>query len=208
VQEIRKGIVAGAVAALSVSALLQLNADLGLFPQLDWTGLFAADAGNRAAGWLLFASVGALCGALFAWADPDLPGDNLRQRGVAFAAGLWILHMLVILPLAGAGFMGLRHGIALPLATFVVCVIFGAVMGTAYAWLFLQSLRRRYRYEPPLVAPRRAPATERIEIAVRAAASAAPAPTAEVIELRPKAPAPKPRRTKPRKPARAAAPQA
>jgi hypothetical protein len=98
-----------------------------------------------AAAWALHFVVGAATGGLFAWLDPDLPGDSLRQRGVILASLAWLLMMFFIMPLSGAGVFGLYAGVLVPLGTLTLHVIFGAVMGGIYGWLILQAAPLRYR---------------------------------------------------------------
>ena len=141
-----KGMTAGVFAASLLAAILMLNAETGFMPELDFIALLGAVTGTgMAGGWLIHFTVGAALGGLFAWLDPDLPGDSLRQRGIILAAIAWVLMMFFVMPLAGAGVLGLNHGVMLPLATLALHIIFGAVMGGTYGWLILQAVPLRYR---------------------------------------------------------------
>jgi hypothetical protein len=108
-------------------------------------------------GWVIHFVVGALLGGLFAWLDPDLPGDSLRQRGMILAAIAWLLMMFFLMPLAGYGVFGLGQSVLLPLGALVLHMIFGLIMGGTYGWLLLQSAPLRYRHgrkrTPATVAP-------------------------------------------------------
>jgi hypothetical protein len=137
---------AGFAGAFVLAGLILLGRETGFMPGVDLVSLLGDLTGTGAiGGWLLHFVIGALWGALFAWLDPDLPGDGLRQRGVVFALIAWIVTMLFVLPLAGYGFFGLDYGVLLPMVTLALHIIFGAVMGGIYSWLILQAVPLRYR---------------------------------------------------------------
>ena len=145
-----KGMAAGFAAAAALAALLQLNAEYGYLPELDFAAMLGGLTGTGAAGgWVLHFLVGTLWGALFAWLDPDLPGDSLRQRGIVFGGVAWLAMMFLLMPLAGFGIFGLGYGVMLPLAALGLHLVFGAIMGGAYGWLILQAIPLRYREPPP-----------------------------------------------------------
>lgn len=142
-----KGMAAGLFAASVVAALLMLNAQSGFLPQLDFVGVVGSLLGIGATGaWALYFILAAIVGGLFAWLDPDLPGDSLRQRGMIFASFFWAVLAILIMPLGGLGFLGLNHGVTLPLAALALHLIFGAVLGGSYGWLLLQSAPLRFRH--------------------------------------------------------------
>lgn len=143
---IYKGMAAGLAGASVLAALLLINAETGIMPELDFVALVGHLTGaGIAGGWIVHFVFGAAVGGLFAWLDPDLPGDSLRQRGIILAGGAWLMMMFLLMPLGGAGFFGLNVGVLLPLATLALHVIFGAVMGGTYGWLLLQTTPLRYR---------------------------------------------------------------
>lgn len=149
VSYIHKGMAAGFAAAAMLAALLQLNIEYGFLPALDFAAMLGGLTGTGAiGGWVLHFIIGMLWGALFAWLDPDLPGDSLRQRGIVFSGAAWLAMMFLLMPLAGFGFFGLGDGVMLPLAALGLHIVFGAVMGSAYGWLILQALPLRYREQP------------------------------------------------------------
>lgn len=142
-----KGIAAGLFAASVVAVFLMLNAQSGFLPELDFVALLGSLTGVGAmGGWALHFILAAIMGGLFAWLDPDLPGDSLRQRGMIFASFFWAVLAVLIMPLGGLGFLGLNHGMTLPLAALALHLIFGAVLGGSYGWLLLQSAPLRFRH--------------------------------------------------------------
>jgi hypothetical protein len=146
VRYIYKGIAAGLAAAAVLAAILRVNAEIGFLPELDFIALVGRLTSTGQVGGLIIHFIfGAALGGAFAWLDPDLPGDSLRQRGVIVASAAWLLMMFLLLPLGGLGVFGLNVSVLLPIATLALHIIFGAVMGGAYGWLLLQSVPWRYR---------------------------------------------------------------
>ena len=143
---IYKGMAAGLAGASVLAALLLINAETGFIPELDFVALVGHLTGTgMTGGWIVHFIFSAAVGGLFAWLDPDLPGDSLRQRGIILAGATWLLMMFFVMPLGGSGFFGLNVGVLLPLATLLLHIIFGGVMGGIYGWLLLQSTPLRYR---------------------------------------------------------------
>lgn len=66
--------------------------------------------------------------------EPMLSGPGWR-RGVIFAVVPWLLSIIIFLPVAGGGLLGMDLGAGpLPvIGNFLLHVVYGAVLGTAYA---------------------------------------------------------------------------
>jgi hypothetical protein len=86
-------------------------------------------------GWIMHFVIGTLLwGILYAWIAPHLTGAHW-YRGALFATGAWLIMMIVMMPMAGAGLFGLKIGMMAPVATLVLHWIYGAVLGAVYgAW--------------------------------------------------------------------------
>jgi len=54
------------------------------------------------------------------------------KSAIIFSIGAWILMMIGPLPMVGAGFFGLKMGMMAPVATLVLHLIWGAVLGWTY----------------------------------------------------------------------------
>lgn len=54
---------------------------------------------------------------------------------MVFGVGAWLLMMVALMPMAGAGLFGLGLGIMAPVMTLVLHMIFGAVLGWTYGRL-------------------------------------------------------------------------
>lgn len=134
---IGKGIAAGFAATIVLSLIMVMKQTMGLMPELNPIHMLSQmmDTQTAAVGWVAHFFIGAVIwGALYAWLDAKLPGPHWL-RGILFATGAWLLMMIVVMPMAGAGVFGLQIGMMAPVATLVLHWIFGAVLGGLYgAW--------------------------------------------------------------------------
>ncbi|MGE0852612.1 MAG: DUF6789 family protein [Hyphomicrobiaceae bacterium] len=130
-----KGMVAGFVATVVLSGLMVMKAMMGVMPELDVISMLTTmmGASSPIAGWLAHFAIGAFVwGGLFALLEPSLPGQSHWVRGVVFGIGAWILMMIAVMPMAGAGMFGMSLGMMAPVMTLGLHVIFGAVLGGTY----------------------------------------------------------------------------
>ncbi len=130
-----KGMIAGFVATVVLSALMIMKAMMGVMPDLNPIQMIADMLGAPPAiGWMMHFMIGTvLWGTLFAWLDPTLPGERHWLRGIVFAAGAWLIMMIAMMPMAGAGFFGSHLGMATPVMTLLLHIVFGFVLGAVYA---------------------------------------------------------------------------
>ena len=131
---IGRGIAAGFVATIVLSAMMLVKHSMGLMPELDPIAMITAMAGanSPALGWIAHFVIGSiLWGIGFAVVSPYLPGP-FWLRGVIFAVGAWLLMMIVMMPMAGAGLFGLGLSMMTPVATLVLHIVFGLVLGGVY----------------------------------------------------------------------------
>ncbi len=52
-----------------------------------------------------------------------------------FATAAWLLMMVIVMPLAGAGLFGVHIGLIAPILTLVLHLVYGTVLGGFYGWL-------------------------------------------------------------------------
>ncbi|MBW6493890.1 MAG: hypothetical protein K0B16_04940 [Burkholderiaceae bacterium] len=132
-----KGLIAGFVATAVLSLLMVVKSAMGLMPELDVIAMLSAMMGSSLAmGWVAHFMIGAVIwGGLFALVAPSLPGGSHWLKGVSFGIAAWVLMMVAVMPMAGAGFFGMQLGMSAPVMTLVLHVIFGAVLGAVYAAL-------------------------------------------------------------------------
>src|SRR5215467_5607633 len=116
---IGRGIVAGFVATVVLSAMMLMKQSMGLMPGLDPIGMITSMAGasSLAIGWIGHLVIGTIFwGIGFAIVSPYLPGPHWL-RGAIFATGAWLMMMIVMMPIAGAGLFGQRLGMMTPVVT-------------------------------------------------------------------------------------------
>lgn len=132
-----KGIVAGFIATVVLSILMIVKAFshwLSAFNAIE--GIHRLTGGPLVMGWVGHFAIGSiLWGVLFAVLYSRLPGGQGWVRGVVFGLMAWLAMMLLFLPVAGYGFFGLAIGWPVAGLTLVLHVIYGAVLGSAYATL-------------------------------------------------------------------------
>lgn len=139
---IGRGIAAGFVATVVLSAMMLIKHSMGLMPELDPIAMITAMAGasSPAVGWIGHFVIGSIFwGVGLAIVSPYLPGPY-GLRGIIFAAGAWLMMMLVVMPMAGAGLFGLGLGMMVPVATLAMHVVFGLVLGGIYGLLSAKQL--------------------------------------------------------------------
>ena len=137
-----RAMMAGFIATLVLSALMVMKAMMGIMPGLDLPRMIAGMMGRPdtpAVGWLVHFMIGTVgYGAALALLDDHLPGNSHVVHGILLAIGGWRIMMVMLMPMAGAGFFGMTMGIMAPMMTLVLHLIFGAVLG----WYYKQAIDR------------------------------------------------------------------
>lgn len=70
-------------------------------------------------------------GLAFALLGARLPGDLVMQ-GVILSLIGWLIMMIVVMPIAGAGLFALSLGIGATIMTLLLHIVFGAVLGAVF----------------------------------------------------------------------------
>ena len=134
---IRRGLIAGFIATVVLSALMLMKKSMGVMPELDPIGMISAMAGARSPiiGWIGHFAIGTVFwGIGFAIVSRYLPGPYWA-RGVVFGVAAWLMMMIVVMPMADAGFFGLGLGMTVPVAALILHAVYGAVLGIVYGLL-------------------------------------------------------------------------
>ncbi|MEF2548484.1 DUF6789 family protein [Aurantimonas sp. E1-2-R+4] len=137
------GVIAGFVATIVLSAIMLMKSAMGLMPQLNVIQMLTEMGTNYGGlpaspviGWIMHLFIGSiLWGLIFAATAPMWPGSSYLARGASFSVSAWLLMMIVAMPMAGAGFFGMALGIMAPIATLVLHVIYGLVLGAVFGRL-------------------------------------------------------------------------
>ena len=134
-----KGMIAGLVATLVLSALMVMKAKMGILPELDLPKMIAgmmSKPDEPMLGWAIHFMIGVvLYGVAIALLGGRLPSDGSIGRGVLIAVAGWLVMMVMLMPMVGAGMFGMKMGMMAPVMTLVLHLIFGAVLGWIYTRL-------------------------------------------------------------------------
>jgi uncharacterized membrane protein YagU involved in acid resistance len=137
---IKSGLIAGFAATCVLSLLMLLKGSVGLLPQLnpihdivDVADKFTGADFPSALGWAGHFFLGTIVwGLVFAWLEAALPGVPI-VKGLLFGFFAWVLMMVLFMPLAGQGFFGFKNGPPAAVASLILHLIYGAVLGLVYA---------------------------------------------------------------------------
>ena len=133
-QKITDGLISGLAATIVLSALMIAKSMMGLMPQLNVIHMLAHMLGTPLiVGWLAHFVIGTVAwGIGFALIHDAIPGGNAIAKGMVFATGAWLAMMILVLPMAGAGFFGSHLGPMAAVMTLILHLIFGAVLGGTF----------------------------------------------------------------------------
>jgi Family of unknown function (DUF6789) len=140
---IAKGMIAGFAATVVLSVLMVMKSMMGVMPEMNAIGMltgmahqFMGTPATPLVGWLLHFMIGGFAwGILFAALVRVIPGKSPTIKGMVFGTAAWLLMMVMVMPMAGAGLFAVNLGIGAPIATLMLHWVFGAVLGGVYAKL-------------------------------------------------------------------------
>lgn len=138
-EHIGKGLLAGLIATIVLSALMVMKSSMGIMPELDLPKMIAGMMGSAdrpMIGWVIHFMIGVgLYGLAMVLLDKHLPGDSRVSHGMMIGFAGWLIMMIMLMPMAGAGMFGMRLGFMAPMMTLILHLIFGAVLGWTYGLL-------------------------------------------------------------------------
>lgn len=131
------GLLAGLAATIVLSVLMLGTSAIGLgvdaieeLRQLGATHFGLPD--SPVVAWIAHAVIGVvLWGLVFAGTYETWPGAP-ALKGAMFALMIWLLTMSMFMPMVGAGFFGTSIGLAAPVTTLVLYLVFGVVLGAVF----------------------------------------------------------------------------
>jgi len=134
---IKNGLIAGFVATLVLSVLFVMKSAMGITPELDIIVMLSAMMGTPLAmGWVAHFMIGTIVwGGLFAVANSVIPGKSQTVKGILLGIAAWLMMMIVVMPMAGAGLFGSAFGMIGSAMPLMLHLIFGAVLGFSYGLL-------------------------------------------------------------------------
>lgn len=125
------------IGTLILSILMIIKGFMGVMPEFNAIRDLATAVGSNsmAVGWLLHFVLGTFVwGFIFAFLVDYLKGFYWL-RGLEFAFLLWLGMMIVFMPIAGNGFFAAHLGGPTVVASLVLHLIFGFVLGLCYRLL-------------------------------------------------------------------------
>ena len=132
-------VISSAVATFVAAAMMMMNNALHSIPELHVARTLAGILGHPdtpLVGWVAFLILGVLvCGLLFAGVAPRIPTRSYLVKGLIFGVGSWLFMMVVMMPLAGAGFFGVVRGHVLPLASLVLNLSYWLTLSLVFRYL-------------------------------------------------------------------------
>ena len=134
---VSKGIFAGFIATIILSLLMMLKAMMGMMPELNVIQMLTQMSGapSPSVGWAMHFMIGSVIwGGLFALLYDRIPGGSALMKGIVFGIAAWLLMMVMVMPMAGAGLFGMNFGMAAPVMTLMLHIIFGMVLGLVYGF--------------------------------------------------------------------------
>lgn len=133
VQRVKIGLIAGLIAVAFTTAVNVISRALGLLPEaLDMkymAEVFIDPARDPASAFVLGVLIHIASGTLIGIAYALLVRSFTPVSGMIFMVATWLLMMLVLFPLTHRGFFGLSQGPVMPVATFVLNMVYGSAIG-------------------------------------------------------------------------------
>ncbi len=126
------GVLAGLVATVVLSLLMVMKGMMSVMPGLDVVKMLAAMMGaGLAVGWAAHFMIGIAYGIVLSWVENLRPG-NATVKGMTLGTLGWLVMMVAVMPMTGSGMFGLNMGVMAPVATLMLHLFFGAVLGFTY----------------------------------------------------------------------------
>jgi hypothetical protein len=132
-----KGMIAGFVATVVLSALLLFKSTMDIVPELNMIRLLTSLGSiGVVAAWMDHFIVGVVVwGLLFGAYDAVASRPAHWLKGLIFGVFAWLMMMVLFMPLAKAGVFGYRLGPMAAVVTLLYHLVYGAVLGTTYGLL-------------------------------------------------------------------------
>lgn len=138
--KLKSGVIAGFVATSVLSVLLLLKMLLGVMPRLDIARILG-DVFDLPlfAGLIAHFILGSLLWGLgFGTFYPRIPGRNMAAKGATLGVVAWLFMTVIVMPMAGLGFMGLQTGLMAPFLMLLLYLVFGVVLGTSFVAIYTE----------------------------------------------------------------------
>ena len=133
-QNLSAGLLAGFVATAALSVVLVMKSSMGVMPEMDVIQMLAGMMGGSVAvAWAAHFMIGTLAwGGGYALLYRQIPGNGAVAKGLMLGLVAWGMMMVAVMPMAGGRFFGMGFGMAAPVMTLMLHLMFGAVLGLVY----------------------------------------------------------------------------
>lgn len=137
---IKAGLISGFIATVVLSLIMIVKAKMGVMPDLNAIKMLAGMMNAPLImGWVAHFFIGTVVwGLLFAIFVDKLPVSTLASA-IIFSIAAWLMMMIGPMPMAGAGLFGLKLGMMAPVATLMLHLIWGVVLGISYKRFSVQA---------------------------------------------------------------------
>lgn len=138
ITRVRSGILAGFAATCVASVIMLMNNAIGKIPDLhipQTLSVMLGEPDHIMVGGITFFITGTfLFGIMYSLIAPRLPVRSNPIKGLLFGFAIWLGLMLIVMPLAGAGFFAVNRGAIAPAAVLLLTLVYGMVLAAVNAW--------------------------------------------------------------------------
>jgi uncharacterized protein DUF6789 len=128
-----RGIIAGLAATVVLSVLMLIKGMMGMMPDLNVIAMLAGQmGGSMMMGWVAHFVIGAVLYGLAVANLGSVLGASDLVRGIVLGVIGWLIMMVALMPMVGAGLFAMNMGMMAAVATLVLHLIFGIVLGYTY----------------------------------------------------------------------------
>jgi hypothetical protein len=132
-----RGMIAGLVATIVLSVVMELKASMGLWPELSLIQLLSnLGSITPVQAWMDHFIIGVVIwGLAFGAFDALNPTMAYWLKGIILGVGAWLIMMVAFMPLAKVGFFGSKVGASGALVTLGYHLLYGLILGVSYGLL-------------------------------------------------------------------------
>lgn len=133
------GLNAGFIASAISLLFLALTTWMALVPEFNYVLIQGSIFGFTKtifSGWIIYFLIGAIFwGSLYAGLDPYLLSTNPVTKGIIFGLIVWLIVMIVLMPIAGAGMFLEHYGFLAAIVILLSDLVFGVSISYFYGKL-------------------------------------------------------------------------
>lgn len=131
----KAGLVSGLIAGLVSSIVLMILSTVVAIPDFNFVliqGSVFGLADSALTAWVVYFVISLAWGYLYSFIEPKMESDSPVKKGLFAGFIIWAFFMIVLMPIAGAGFFLKEYGLSAAITVLIVDLVFGDVLGYAY----------------------------------------------------------------------------